>query len=103
MSKKLPYRTNHLSITNANIQQQYFDDQFSVFPNPSKESLNIISKQANSEIYELEFYHINGNLIYAKQFSDKIVLPLESLSSGIYFLKLETNNKVLSKKIIVSE
>ncbi|WP_179345632.1 T9SS type A sorting domain-containing protein [Winogradskyella ursingii] len=73
--------------------------EFSMYPNPAKNWLNINVK--NFENAEINIYDIKGRLIQSRQLNNNLTaLNIEGLQSGIYILKLEQNNIVNSKRFI---
>jgi len=71
-----------------------------VYPNPTTGILNLIS---GKNIDNVNVYDISGRLVKTvnRISSDKSVLDLSSLASGTYILKIQTDNKVLTKKVII--
>lgn len=71
-----------------------------VYPNPSTGIVNLSSK---STIDGVKVYDITGRLVktVSKLASDKTVLNLSNLSSGTYILKIQADNKVVTKKVII--
>lgn len=65
-----------------------------VFPNPTS---GIISIETNDLIEEIVLMSANGQMI--TRTTEKTV-DLTSLPSGVYFLNIETNNGVITKKIL---
>lgn len=72
--------------------------KYLIYPNPSNDFINII---ATSDIEELKVIDITGNiLLELKLNSREIILNLSSFPSGIYFLKVKSENTFEIKKII---
>jgi len=69
-----------------------------LFPNPVNSILKITS-QGNLRINKISVYNILGNLVLEKQ---NIVnqIDLSQLASGLLFVKIETDQGVITKKII---
>lgn len=69
----------------------------SVYPNPTKNFINIFSKK---EIQKIELFDIKGLKIYeSKQVNDKV--SLENFSKGVYVLKIILENgEIISEKVI---
>jgi len=61
-----------------------FISKFNVYPNPTIGLLNINSK---SQISKLEIYNITGQLVISE--FNKDFINVFSLSSGLYFIKIE--------------
>jgi len=83
----------------TNIQDTTDLNQLSVFPNPANEVLNIYS--AGSNLRQLEIYDLRGSLI--KQFnvsSDKFQVPVSDLKSGMYLIKISTNQNNSVKRFV---
>lgn len=75
------------------------EDGVIIYPNPTNRFLNI-DVSDNTQIESLRIYDINGTVV--KTFNEKEeVLNLSELVSGIYFVRLETNKGLVTKKILV--
>jgi len=74
------------------------DDDFSAYPNPVVTDLYITT---SSELQAYEIYNNSGQLIKKDVFKQNSnVVPMESLSSGIYFINITTNHGIQQEKII---
>ena len=70
--------------------------EFSIFPNPSKDIINIKSEE---ELKSIEIYSILGEKVMF--FEKKIQqLNIKNLSKGIYIMKLITNQGSAFKKFV---
>jgi hypothetical protein len=81
----------------------------SIFPNPADLKATISLNLPKSQQIQLSLFNINGKKIIEILDHDvnagetNIQLNISNLSSGIYFCILKTNNKVFSKKVIISK
>jgi hypothetical protein len=67
-----------------------------VYPNPTSSFLHI------SPNGTVRLYDITGKLLLEKYFSEKNnILNLTTFSSGIYFLSIQTNNEMITHKVII--
>ncbi len=86
------------------IQQQ---NQISVFPNPSSESVTISFLNNGSEEPVLNIFNTNGQLIplVAKHTknsgNENYILDLNEWNAGIYYCQIKIGNKIMSRKISV--
>lgn len=71
-----------------------------VFPNPTKDKINIRSSKINIESAEL-INTLGSVFIQTKAESNSIALNLELVGSGIYLLRIKTDKGVLNKKVQV--
>ncbi len=87
-------QTNH--IENQLIAQP----QVQIFPNPANDILTIKGNFNPGTIKKITIFDINGRtfkpLICSKDMS--VELNIKQLSSGIYFVKVETKNKIFNLK-----
>ena len=74
------------------------NQQFSVYPNPVKDKLYLESNSNNSD-YLVSLYNVLGKRIYNSKNSE--IIDVSQLRRGIYFLKIEIEDTILKKKIIV--
>jgi len=87
----------------AGISSNFISNSTNVFPNPAKDNLTINSAVT---INQLEIYNLQGQLLFSlknKQENKQIILPIETLSNGFYFLKINTDNGFVSKKITIEK
>lgn len=80
-------------------------NELRVYPNPA-ETGKVNLEMNTGEISEVRLINITGKeVIYRKlDFgTDKYVLPLDNVPSGIYFIRVKsTQNKSIVKKLVVS-
>ncbi len=92
---------NHLAINNW---------QMAIFPNPVNKKLGIRIPEIlrwNNETVEIKMYDAIGNYITtfhpsANENEKELSLDVSSLSNGMYWLELNSNNKILHSKFIKS-
>jgi len=78
---------------------------FIVFPNPSKKNIKIIFNQVDGQV-NLRLININGKLIFKEQKvvtlnNNDVVINVESLSKGVYFVFADGANFRYSKKLLI--
>ncbi len=85
-----PIVTNTATSTYQTLANPSFDfeNEFTLYPNPAKNTLNITSKN-NLEITSVEIYNLIGQLVIVKpNFSASI--DVSNLASGTYFIKVNS-------------
>ena len=70
----------------------------SVFPNPTSDKI-IIDTEFNNCNYEL--VDVKGSVITSDNFNYSTEIDLSKNAKGIYFLKLKSQNEIITKKIII--
>ncbi len=94
------------SITTFSNEIDEKNQEISVFPNPCNSLFVLQSKHRNElQIKKTEFkvYDIVGQEIFKSEIQDEKAEIHFDLPDGIYFLKLETNKSVQTKKIVVQK
>jgi serine protease AprX len=84
------------------------DDFYSlnIFPNPFKENINIIFYSNSVKTISITFYDATGRIIKAEKYyvndsyNEIIIDNLSYLSSGLYFVTIQSENSVLTHKLI---
>jgi gingipain R len=75
-----------------------FDDQFSIFPNPTTGKLNIASKNA-SAIETVMVYDLSGRKLCEKNIQGQNgFVDMTSFSNGVYFVHIKTKDGMLVSK-----
>lgn len=84
---------------------EYTSNDFSIYPNPTNADLVYINK-GNNSIKNLELYSISGKLILSKKVNTShstITLDnLNSVASGMYLLKIQTDKNTVIKKLVIN-
>ena len=86
----------------ASVKQFEADDKFKILQNPVSDIITILCFNGLS-VDEVSVYNIYGSKVKSfNRFSNasKIELDVSELNYGLYFLKIETNKKVFTRKII---
>lgn len=84
---------------------------FIIYPNPSNETATISYDLSYNATVNMKLYDVLGKLVYqtapASQVAGNYKIPVskreQNLSSGVYFVKLQVNDKVQTQKLIISE
>ncbi len=90
----------------SNIEQPFFV-KITVYPNPTKDMLNIKYKEAVNNQYscQLEIYDIQGNVVYQAQAANgNTLLDLNKFGGkGLYILQVKDDSNILASKKILLE
>jgi hypothetical protein len=83
--------TNYLAtLSNNSFDNNANKDALTVYPNPTKDILNIETKN-NSTISSASVYNTLGQIVMSTTTANTI--NVSSLTTGIYFIKVKLNNK----------
>jgi hypothetical protein len=76
-------------------------NQISIYPNPAKDELNIVSR-TNSKL-NIEIFDVAGASIYKESFVNQAVLkiPLMNFANGVYFLKVNDGELTNIEKVLI--
>jgi hypothetical protein len=73
---------------------------FNMFPNPTRNSVNVISSEQNSVI---NIYNITGKLVLSAPLNyGKNTLNVSKLSTGVYLARISSDNTTETKKLIIN-
>jgi serine/threonine protein kinase len=82
------------------VQNNSFDNLISLYPNPAITVLNI-ENASTLTIDAVAIYSINGSLLREINNQQNLeTISVADLASGIYFVKIKSNDKVITKKFI---
>jgi len=83
----------------------YTADNFNIHPNPTHANLAYISK-GNIKVKALNLYSITGKLVLSQKVkhnqSTLVLSNLDTIASGIYLLKIQTDNNTVVKKLVIN-
>jgi Secretion system C-terminal sorting domain len=95
-----PIVTNEATTTYALLNAPGFnkDASVKVYPNPAA---NLVSITANGAIQTIQLFDVQGRLLHTASVNDvNATLDITSRASGIYFVKVATENGVNVEKLI---
>ena len=96
-------KVNNALITGINNLN--FDATFNVFPNPTKEIVNVKLHNETNANCLVEIYNSYGQLVQADDLGNYTdisnALSISNLASGIYIVKTSLGDKVSARKLIV--
>ncbi|CAN1535913.1 Secretion system C-terminal sorting domain [Flavobacteriaceae bacterium] len=82
--------------------QQFEMSNIAIYPNPSKGIFNV--SMGSIKPKTVNVYDLTGKIVYSKsEFLNnpsQFLLDLSSISSGIYFVKIDSDNQSVTKRII---
>ena len=79
----------------------YIDENLKIYPNPS-EGIFFIELANTRAIKYIEIFSIQGELLIQKLSPDKSKIHFYIETSGIYFARINKNNRIMVKKIIIN-
>ncbi|SDR71048.1 Por secretion system C-terminal sorting domain-containing protein [Formosa sp. Hel1_31_208] len=91
------------SCSNLSVDDNFLAENISIYPNPAKNNLNILSGAA-IQLDQATIYDVRGRLVLRQDLSNSGSLNqinISQLNTGVYFIKLDTDNASTSKKFIV--
>jgi len=100
--------TKHVTLTPCSGIQVTTSYDYDVIlqPNPAREYVTIIINRPGNKSALITMTDMNGQILFSEDLtgSAKSVakqISLQNYSSGIYFIKVRTNSKVITKKLVV--
>ena len=93
-----------LKYTNiSGINEEKESLKVDLFPNPARDKFSLKSVINNQQLSSLIIYDLNGIKLFEKQFraeNETIEVDLSQLRDGLYFVQLQLENQLITKKII---
>lgn len=88
-------------VTTVGVEDNNIFSAVTVFPNPTKNILNINSGNVSDKV-NLAMLSVDGKLVYQKKnmSGNELIIDMNEYSKGIYFLKVEINNLYKVYKVI---
>jgi polyhydroxybutyrate depolymerase len=95
------FRKYKNSYPAATINKVKTDNTFLIYPNPTTNTVNIVSKN-NEPINNIQIISLSGNTISNFNLNKiNTTLNVKTLKQGIYMLKIYTANSCVTKKLII--
>ncbi|MCL2131917.1 MAG: M6 family metalloprotease domain-containing protein [Lentimicrobiaceae bacterium] len=97
-------QSDTISITDVGISNYELEIRNCViYPNPTDGKLSVVSSQLSEMGGEIEVYNVVGQVVGTYRIrpeNTEITIDISHLASGLYFLKIQTNEGIITKKVI---
>ncbi len=92
--------------TSLSVEENDFSDLFSIYPNPASSTISISFPTATSQTIKTKITSVTGELIFQQENKATVPvtryeLPVSKLCNGIYFLSVQTEGEMVTRKIVV--
>jgi len=88
----------------SNVEEQFLDQVFTVFPNPTHDMLVVEGKSQANDQFKLALYDINGKMLLQKDIrSERETIDLSAFSKGTYILQIRDGNQQYSGYKIIRQ
>jgi endoglucanase len=97
----LSYYNTTVLLSNENFDNETFNKNVLVYPNPAKNEITISSNIIGTEKSYVEVYDLQGRLVLGNSIKNQETkLNIESLTNGVYIVKITADNLSTTKKFI---
>lgn len=92
------------SFYSSNEEIPDVDSYMDIFPNPTSDYINIISK-TSSDIQNLNIYSIDGRKYFTERTSiqEELTIPVGHWHNGIYIVEFEVDGLIFHKRVVISK
>ncbi len=94
---------HNINCSSSSLMDYNVLQNIEIYPNPSNGLFTIQVETESNTLVKLEIYSINGKKVFLNEFYSNInELDLRELPKGVYFIQITQENKVITKKIVIS-
>lgn len=86
--------------SSVRVNENNFDDQYRIFPNPAKDIMHIQGRQKSRQMQQVIISDMTGKSFYSGEFADNLRIDLSNFHQGIYFLRISTEGKTYVTKFM---
>lgn len=101
--------TNVIShYVNVNEQQKN-EINFSLYPNPAKDEVNVVFDMPSKGVVELQLVDLMGKIVLSKEVGQSfggtqlVKLSTENLRNGTYMLRLQSDGQSFVQKLMIAK
>lgn len=95
----LSFGTLNANLTLSVVKNQI--ENFAMYPNPVSNGMLYMSS-ANNVNKQVDIYAINGQKVYSKNLQLEEKMNISNLNRGIYFVRIEEEGKIATRKLLVN-
>jgi bilirubin oxidase len=87
-----------IDSTATGIADIDFENNFSIYPNPTTDFLNIVSP--DNKIFSANLFNTLGEKVYSSNNIQRLQFNIHNYPSGLYFVQINFNNQTFTTKIL---
>ncbi len=96
--------TTYFNVVNTDCNSNF---DISIYPNPAKDLFTVEGEIETNQVYSIKIHNSIGELIYNKQFTSTTsyinqTINSSQLSNGVYNVSIDVNDKIITKKLVIS-
>ena len=91
-------------VPNVGIDENEIGKYFEIYPNPASDMVMINFNEFEGDVTNIELFDLNGRLVITEDVSDQNstqIISVLKIAGGFYFLKINTDKGILTRKITV--
>ncbi|MCQ2284833.1 MAG: fibronectin type III domain-containing protein, partial [Bacteroidales bacterium] len=88
----------HFTTTNVGVNEYDIDGNISIFPNPTTGMVQVSSSKF--QVSSVDVYDVYGKLLKTDAMIGNNTVDLSSYAAGVYFLRVSTENGVVTKRVV---
>jgi hypothetical protein len=93
-----------LNYTLLSVNELVLNDQISIFPNPFIESFFVTIQNQDFTLINIDVLSMNGQLLRSFQSANQqIEIDMSGFASGVYHVRVRTENQVIANNKIVKQ
>jgi hypothetical protein len=92
----------------TSVEENFIDEvSFSIYPNPASTTVNINYLLNSESDVQVSVFNVTGNLIRAidlgtlREQAHNLTLNISDLRNGMYFVRIQAGNSVITRRIQV--
>ncbi|HET6245435.1 MAG: PKD domain-containing protein [Bacteroidetes bacterium] len=93
-----------IAVSILNTYHKIKTGLISIYPNPASDILFISTASFNLNAVQIKITSFSGNVIYTNQMvlnKDEVKLDISEIPNGIYFISVQTDKEIITKKLII--
>ncbi|MEM9918986.1 MAG: M4 family metallopeptidase [Bacteroidota bacterium] len=95
------FSTGQRELTSLD-EELYKEELLNLYPNPTRDRVQIEFEQAPKGVYTLEAFDLRGRLLHQSQHSDQTTsLNTGKFASGTYLIRVQTDEKTVTRKLVI--
>ncbi len=83
------------------IDEVKFDDAYRLYPNPASQNITIETTNANQQDAVVKLVNMLGQTLSQNTLSQRLTLDISSYPAGVYFVTVESQHKIATKRILI--